>query len=326
MNNFKKIGLSALAGSLVATSVFAGSLSVTGDSSMTFENYTGDSQNNSKAFSMGNSVNFAGSGELDNGLTVSIAFELDQGAADGTQTAAQLTADGAVFDSHSISVSSDTLGSVTLHGHGGSSAQGALDTTAAGDMWDNFDAAGDGVKSSVGGNNLLVYTLPTMMDGLSVSASYANKVSTTSESSYAYGLTYTGVDGLTVKYGVGDDNTTAASTAEATTMMASYAYGPITVSASDTDYDDQTATDNRSVDSVNISYTVSDALSISYGEEEITDATASAVAAQYTGFKAAYTAGGMTLTAVMQTGENVSYTTAASEDKDYYSLGLAFAF
>ena len=32
-----------------------------------------------KNFSMGNSVYLAGSGELDNGMTVSMSFELDQG-------------------------------------------------------------------------------------------------------------------------------------------------------------------------------------------------------------------------------------------------------
>ena len=43
----------------------------------------------------------------------------------------------APFDNHSITVSSDTLGSVTMAGEGGSSAQSALDTTAAGDIFDN---------------------------------------------------------------------------------------------------------------------------------------------------------------------------------------------
>ena len=35
MNNFKKIGLTALAGSLVATSVYAGEMSVAGAASLT---------------------------------------------------------------------------------------------------------------------------------------------------------------------------------------------------------------------------------------------------------------------------------------------------
>jgi outer membrane protein OmpU len=40
MNNFKKIGLTALAASLVSTSVFAGEVTVSGGASMAVENYS----------------------------------------------------------------------------------------------------------------------------------------------------------------------------------------------------------------------------------------------------------------------------------------------
>ena len=41
MNNLKKIGLTALAGSLVVTSAFAGELTATGSASMGVANITG---------------------------------------------------------------------------------------------------------------------------------------------------------------------------------------------------------------------------------------------------------------------------------------------
>ena len=41
MNNFKKIGLTALAGSLVATSAFAGELTVTGSAGINVSNISG---------------------------------------------------------------------------------------------------------------------------------------------------------------------------------------------------------------------------------------------------------------------------------------------
>ena len=78
MNNLKKIGLTALAGSLVATSVFAGEMSVSGSASVTAEGYTGENLLGGTAFSMGNQLDFAGSGELDNGMTVSVAMTIDQ--------------------------------------------------------------------------------------------------------------------------------------------------------------------------------------------------------------------------------------------------------
>ena len=77
---------------------------------------------------MGNSIYFTGSGETDGGLNVSLSFELDQGASDGT---------AGVYDNHSVSVGNDSLGTLTVHGHGGSNSAAALDTTAAGDFWDN---------------------------------------------------------------------------------------------------------------------------------------------------------------------------------------------
>jgi outer membrane protein OmpU len=41
MNNFKKIGMTALAASLVSTSVFAGELAESGSASINWENYSG---------------------------------------------------------------------------------------------------------------------------------------------------------------------------------------------------------------------------------------------------------------------------------------------
>ena len=41
------------------------------------------------------------------------------------------------FDNHYVEVGSDALGTLRFSGHGGSSAQGAMDTTAAGDLWNN---------------------------------------------------------------------------------------------------------------------------------------------------------------------------------------------
>jgi len=63
MNNIKKIGLTALAASLVSTSAFAGELTVTGSASINYENYqaadsTTAASNGTKAFTMGNQINF----------------------------------------------------------------------------------------------------------------------------------------------------------------------------------------------------------------------------------------------------------------------------
>ena len=101
MNNFKKIGLTALAASLVSVSANAGELGVSGSASITASGYSGAIGNSgATAWTMGNSVNFAGSTELDNGMTVSMAFELDQGTANNSSNG---------FDNHSVTIASDTL-------------------------------------------------------------------------------------------------------------------------------------------------------------------------------------------------------------------------
>ena len=148
--NIKKIGLTALAGSLVATSAYAGAMSVSGGASMALKNDSGTQTG--KSWTMGNSLTFTGGGELDNGINVSLSFELDQNAGAGA------AATNGPFDSNSITLSSDGLGSLTFAGHGGSSAQSAIDGTAAGDLWNNGSGI-TGITASQSGDNSMLYTL-----------------------------------------------------------------------------------------------------------------------------------------------------------------------
>ena len=329
--NLKKIGLTALAGSLVATSVYAGELAVSGSASMKVVHVNGAAANTGKSWSMGNSVTFTGGGELDNGMTVAVSFELDQGAADGTQTAGQLTSDGGVFDSHSVTVSSDALGSLTFAGHGGSSAQSAIDTTAAGDLWDStfgITTAQD-PKASATSNNMISYTLPSIVDGVAVAASYTPTSSTVKASSTAYSIAYTGVEGLAVHYASGEDNGTTGSTADVDTIKATYSYGPISVGYSSTEYDSENtgADEDQDVESYSISYTVSENISISYGSETISEPNdTDDQDIEISGITASYTTGGMTISGTMIDADNTAMGTATTEDKQQWSLAASFAF
>jgi outer membrane protein OmpU len=332
MNNFKKIGLTALAGSLVAATAYAGEMTVAGSASMKVRHVDGGAANAGKAFSMGNQLTFSGSGELDNGLNVSLSFVLDQG--DDTATAigsgTSTVGTGSPFDSHSVSISSDSLGTLKFAGEGGANVQTAIDTTAAGDLWDNgfgITAAQD-PKGSASGNNMMSYTLPTIMDGVALSASYMPK-GTGAESSSAYAIAYTGVEGLTLNYASGSDDSTAGSESDTTTMKASYAYGPITVSYSENEFDGAGTDVNtdQEVTAYEVAYTVSDAISISYGAEDIkTPDNASDEDMDISGIVASYTAGGMTITGTMISADNTAHGTADTQDKDEWSIAASFAF
>ncbi|MDA9654767.1 porin, partial [Candidatus Pelagibacter sp.] len=313
--------------SLVSTSVFAGEVTVSGGASINFENYTGIAKNSTKSFSMGNQLTFSGSGELDNGMTVGISFVLDQG--DDTAIAS------GPFDSHSVSVSSDALGTLVFHGEGGDSAQNAVGDTAAGNIWDNFDTRVTGaatLSESRAGNNMMHYTLPTMVEDLTVAISYTPATGE-DESDNAFGITYAGVEGLSVSYGqgssdgqaVGSGGTTA--NADTTSMKASYAIGSFTLAYSDHDHDSNTATSDQTATSWKVSYTVSDAVSVSYGSDSIDSAgTADTSDAEYTKLVASHTSGGMTVSANYQEANEMSYTTATDEDEEYFGLSLSFAF
>jgi len=312
MNKFKKIGLTALAGSLLATSAFAGELTATGSASIGVSNITGSNdQSTGKDWSMGNSVILGGSGELDNGMTVSMSFELDSGVDTGTGTGP--------FDNHSVTVSSDSLGTLVFSGHGGSSAQGAMDTTAAGDIWDQTLGI-TGITAAASGDDSLHYTLPELMEGLAISASMSPGRAA-QETHTSYGLVYTGYDGLTVKYGVGDSGAPGSET-ESTTMMASYAIGSITASVSQTEADN-TGAANRTVDSFGLSYTVSDDISVSYGSETF-DLAGNATDEEVEAIGVSYTSGGMTISATQYEAKGAGNSASAKTDK--WSLSASFAF
>ena len=320
MNNLKKIGLTALAGSLVATSVaYAGELAVTGSAGMNLKNY-GNSQTG-KSVSMANSVYFKGGGETDAGLNVNVSFELDPGAANNSSNG---------FDNHFVSVGNDTLGTLTLHGHGGANSASALDTTAAGDLWDNTlmstvatPALGRNAPfSSTSGNNLMVYSLPTMIDGLAVAGSY-QAANTTGTGSTAYGLTYTGLEGLSVSYGAGESEDVAGAAADQNIYKASYVYGSVTAGVSYNDYESSTNTEDQTVTAFGLSYTVSDQISVSYGEETI-DRADKHEDMEVAGVSVSYTTGGMTASVSQNEAKSSEHT--ANMDKEMWNIGLSFAF
>jgi outer membrane protein OmpU len=323
MNNFKKIGLTALAASLVSVSANAGSMTISGAASMNVGGYSGNEHDGGATFSMGNQFTVSGSGELDNGMTVSISYQLDDGASPVQGP----------FDDHSVTVSSDAMGSLTLYGHGGGSATSAMDATAAGNIWDTFDGAlgqvtGVAHSNSAPGNNSLMYTMPTIMDGVAVALSYKPQSSgNTIDSGTGYAVTYTGVEGLTLVYSNSDIvGTSSALSGDQTAWKVSYAYGPVTATMTQSELDVETTTADQDVTSVAVSYTISDEMSVTYGTETIESTNAGHVDADYEVLKGSYTSGGMTVAVQMKTADNVDHSTNANADFEYWGLGLAFAF
>ena len=316
MKTLTKVGLSALAGALAVTSANAGEMSLSGSIVASYSKGSGY-HTTGNPLAMDKELSVTGSGELDNGMNVSISFELDQGAEAGTAGAA---AKGP-FDSHSVTVSSDELGTLVFAGHGGSSAQSEIDTTAAGDAWNN--GSNFTVSASSTSNNMLLYTLPTFIDDVTAKVSYTPGAAGV-DSATAWRLGYTGVEGLTVDYAQGDNETVGAK-AEATTFKASYAYSSFTLSYSNNEYDTEAATGGQDIDSWNLAYTVNDDLSVAYGvETHDTEAQTVDEEAEYV--NVSYTTGGVTLSASNYMYEGDSNTAGAGGEIDRWALSATFAF
>ena len=325
MNNFKKIGLTALASSLVATSVYAGEMSVAGSASFNMKNWSNVNDNDGKSMSMGNQLTFSGGGEMDNGMNVSLSFILDQGD-DHPVTAAstannEARADSSPFDSHSISLSSDAMGTLTFAGEGASSAQNTIDTTAAGDIWDNTFTY-TGPTNSNASNKTLLWALPTFVDGLDTKVSYTG-ASSGKDSQISYALTYTGIEGASISYGFGETGgTDAAEGTDVTTMKASFAFGPISAGMSINDYSAPTGTASEEQNSYKVSYSITDELSVSYGSETH-ETNGQSFDEEFSQVSVAYTTGGLTVSASQTDAENA---TTEGNEEELWNVGLSFAF
>ena len=333
MNNLKKIGLTALAGSLVATASFGAELSVSGGAAL-YMDQPDNTANRGNQFYMGDSVTFSGSGEMDNGWTVAVSYELDGGAQSakgktgGTTSATSNVGGTNVLDSHSMTIGMGDAGSITFAGHGGSTAMSALDDklpTAYEESWDIVTGADGSVVNGVSGNNSFLYTSPSV-GGASVMVSYINASEAVTAKSYMdFGITISPemVDGLSLGYATGDDESTQGTVVSDDTMYVTYAIGSATVGFQRGNSDAPAAA-GKSTTGYAVSYAVSDDLSVSYGENTVDYESTSKVDQEASGVSISYTMGSMSISGGMNTVDNIGGTTTA--DKDGYEFELAFAF
>jgi outer membrane protein OmpU len=315
MNTLKKIGLTALASSLAVTSAYAGELSVSGAASMGVKNNKATSTG--KSWTMGNQITFSGGGELDNGLNVSLSFVLDQ----GDDSTAATPAASNPFDGHSLTISSDSMGTLVFAGEGGSTAIGG---GAPLDLWDNGFGASSPDRA-LPSSNMLKYTLPTIADGFGAVVSYTPGAAGNVGSSSAWNLSYTGIEGLSLNYGQGSDNASVTDDGEQTKYSISYAYGPITAMYTNSEYDGNLISEDEEVTTYQLSYTVSENISLSYAVEEH-DEKNETTDEEFDQISASYTTGGVTLTLAQTNAENVGNSTASTADKERWKLGASFAF
>ena len=356
MINLKKVGLTALAGSLAAVSAQAGEFAVSGGHVTTYT--TGEGYNSAQGLGSKTNVNFSGSGELDNGWSVS-TFVLVNDAQGGISSAAS-------------TVTMGDMGTVGVAKGGGFNVNGAYDETYPRAYEENSDAGGQSSLNSVGNwadDNAIIYKAPALdLMGASVSigleyslqagtATGGDGVAPARSDTYGNG-TGLGVtvayEGLTLgAYGAERENknpTDAKQVADEFngSWFANYNFGPVSIGYQETYFDaglaqtatDQTTTSARSVglsggifsgEAMSIAFNVNDNLSISYSEVEDTydsqdhESTTEDVTMKTESLQVAYSMGSMSIKAYSTETSNPNYDSDADKlNVNEIALGIAF--
>ena len=324
MNKLTKIGLSALAGSLVAVSAHAGSMSVSGSASISIADGDVDNTQGTAAegnlWTMGDSLTFSGGGELDNGMTVAVKYEYDDDEADANENSGG-------FDSHSITLSSAEMGSITFAGHGGGGALDAMDDKTPNAFEESWDITASTTAPPNGDedDNMFTYKSPSV-SGAVLTIGYipgGSKDGGTPNGGYTdFGVTVSpeAIDGLTVGFAMGETEETVGTTVDEQAMYAKYSYGSLTVGYQ------MNETDGSSTDleftAIGATYAITDDITIGYNQATI-DKEGSANDQESTGLSASFTSGGMTIAGAMNSTDNNANGTT---DVEGYEFNLSFAF
>jgi len=308
MDKLQKVGLTALGTALVSTASFAGDMAVTGSALMTF---TGaDNTDTGNGWSMSDTMTFTGSGELDNGWGITYSHAID----------------GGTNDANSIAIDMGDSGTLTFAGLGGSGPVAANDDktpSANEESWANSAGTKSAAATGASGNSGFNYTNSALMDGVTVDL-YVLPSAAGSTTSFEYGLTYTGIDGLTLGYAGGDNETTASNVRESTNLWATYTMDAFTLGVQDNSTDAQTASTDTDFRAVGVSYAVNDELSVSYGVSTVDHENTSLQDQDASAVSFSYVSGGMTISGSMNNVDNVGGT--ASVDNQGYELNVTFAF
>ena len=310
MNNLKKVGLTALAGSLAASTAYAGVLEVTGSASVKYQSRSGSSGTSSvqgNPWSDGNGITFSGSGDLDNGMTVGYSYTMTDAA----------------FSASSVTLDMGDTGTVAF-GH--DSAHGGIDTikdkmpTAGEEVWDDIGTGDDAGVTDVGADPSLYYSLN--MSGMTISASYA-RTGLGTDNSVAIVASEL-VDGMEFGIGTGTNVISNTSEDDLTTAYAKYTSGPITVGVQLSEVDKTAANSDLDRQAAAISFAVNENLSVSYGISNVEYENSTKTDAESSGISASYTMGGITLGAVSN--KTDSFGGTSGTDKEFTEVSLSFAF
>ena len=332
MDNLKKVGLTALAGSLAAVSANAAEMTVSGATVLT---YTSEdtTEVTGNPYGMKTNLAFTASGDV-NGYTVSyMQTSVDQFAG---------------MSSARLSVDMGDMGTIAFD-QGSGSGLATIDDktpTAAEEIWDGLDGTTVGGLVGAAGNSGVwnyVNTISGMTLNVAARKGSGAKNSDGSssgagESAMDFALTGSGdmigVDGLSwgTGYGsaeAGDQQNLAGAEDSDThaTVFVNYAMGPLTVGYQKSQIDHgANGTASQTTDAFGIAFNINDSLSVSYGERDVEfgNAGSSHVTENGEGVAIAYTMGSMKIAGNRNEVSNNNGTTGSSDEMTEIALSFAF--
>jgi len=306
MTNLKKLGLTALAGSLVATTGYAGSLDVSGGAKVSY-NSGNNGAVNGNPFSMTRDITFSGSGEMDNGMTISYFQMLSAGS----------------FSSSGLTLDMGDAGKMTfMNGSSGGQGISAYEDkmpTAGEQVWDDLNGEANGVLT---GNKTNKIGYGTSVAGANISVDYNKQQDGGSGKSLA--IDYAPMDNLMVFYAMSDEYAGTNSSLDQSTFGGTYTAGALTAGLQLTSIDSATAGADTDRTHIGASFAVNEDLSVSFGMSTVDFESAAKSDQEDSGFSASYTMGSMSLNASFNTSDNVGGTSGT--DDEHKEIGLAFAF
>ena len=311
MNKLKKVGLTALAGSMVATAATAADVTVGAGWSLSYTSADSDETGGTASWTMGDSVTFTTSGELDNGWTATAYFEID----DDTMDDQKLTLD---------------MGDMGTVGFGDGAAHGyGIDAVK------NFVPSADTAAYSLGFTDLayvggagstgnLAYKLAVGDTGITVGAE--QEVDSAGGYSRSMSLKYSNAD-AGISFGVGSselapDNLSGGNTE--TAVGASYTMGAFKVGGNHNEIDyGNTSTNDIDNQHYGVSFAINDDLTVSYNVLTNSQDTA-ADDEQITMLAASYSMGSISFAGYVASGKSVGGTAGNDDAEKHISMSVAF--
>ena len=340
MDNLKKVGLTALAGSLAAVSAHAAEMTVSGATVLTYTSED-ETEVTGNPLGMKTNIGFTASGDV-NGYTVSyMNTSKDKFAG---QSSARL------------SVDMGDMG-VIAYDAGSGSGLATIDDktpTAAEEIWDGLDGGGAS-STSVGGlvgtaGNTGVINYVKSMGGASLNVAYRGASGTANsdgassgagQGAWDFAVTASGdtigVDGLSFGFGYGEadagsqENNSGVDDTQHMTAYANYAMGPVTFGYQRSEIQRGTlGAIGEDTAAWGLAFNVNDDLSISYGERTVTydktGAAATDVDEEGEGIAIAYTMGSMKIAGNRNEVSDNDNSTADTAKDENTEIAVSFAF